>query len=239
MEQCGKFKLMDRVLTRLRERGHKVLIFSQMTRMLDLIESFLSRETTAGRCTASTAACSGRSARSRWTSSTRIRATTSSCSPRGWTGDQPHRRGHGHHLRLGLEPAPGHAGHGPVPPHGQTKPVHILRLATAHSVEGKISSANKASAREARHHQGELQAGDREGGGGGEQEEQGERRRRDTDELIALLRGDVEDGGGPRAEHGHPDENLEMIMNRDDLISEAPPNPPTGPGWRRWRTGRG
>ena len=40
IEQCGKFRLLDRVMTKLREKGHKVLIFSQMTRMLDLIESF-------------------------------------------------------------------------------------------------------------------------------------------------------------------------------------------------------
>ena len=38
---CGKFALMHRLLERLRKRGHKVLIFSQMTRMLDLLESYL------------------------------------------------------------------------------------------------------------------------------------------------------------------------------------------------------
>jgi len=39
--QCGKFQLMDRLLTRLKAKGHKVLIFSQMTRMLDLISIYL------------------------------------------------------------------------------------------------------------------------------------------------------------------------------------------------------
>lgn len=29
VEQCGKFHLLDRLLTRLKARGHKVLIFSQ------------------------------------------------------------------------------------------------------------------------------------------------------------------------------------------------------------------
>ena len=41
IEQCGKFRLMDRILTQLRKKKHKVLFFSQMTKMLDLIESFL------------------------------------------------------------------------------------------------------------------------------------------------------------------------------------------------------
>jgi hypothetical protein len=39
--QCGKFRLMDRLLTQLKAKGHKVLIFSQMTRMLDLISVYL------------------------------------------------------------------------------------------------------------------------------------------------------------------------------------------------------
>lgn len=39
--QCAKFKLMDRLLVKLRERGHKVLIFSQMTKILDLLEYYL------------------------------------------------------------------------------------------------------------------------------------------------------------------------------------------------------
>ena len=38
--QCGKMQLLDRLLTSLRKSGHKTLIFSQMTRMLDLLESF-------------------------------------------------------------------------------------------------------------------------------------------------------------------------------------------------------
>ncbi|GBF95152.1 ATP-dependent DNA helicase [Raphidocelis subcapitata] len=41
VEQCGKMALMQRLLDRLKAGGHKVLIFSQMTKMLDLIESYL------------------------------------------------------------------------------------------------------------------------------------------------------------------------------------------------------
>uniref|UniRef100_A0A0B7AEL0 Helicase ATP-binding domain-containing protein n=1 Tax=Arion vulgaris TaxID=1028688 RepID=A0A0B7AEL0_9EUPU len=36
----GKMLVLDKMLTELKKRGHRVLIFSQMTRMLDLIEDF-------------------------------------------------------------------------------------------------------------------------------------------------------------------------------------------------------
>ncbi|GLJ08114.1 hypothetical protein SUGI_0081570 [Cryptomeria japonica] len=42
MEQCGKFQLLDRLLKHLKARGHKVLVFSQWTRVLDLLEYCLS-----------------------------------------------------------------------------------------------------------------------------------------------------------------------------------------------------
>lgn len=38
---CGKFVLLESMLTRLKRDGHRVLIFSQMTRMLDILEDFL------------------------------------------------------------------------------------------------------------------------------------------------------------------------------------------------------
>ncbi|QDZ22807.1 SNF2-related ATP-dependent DNA helicase [Chloropicon primus] len=41
VQQCGKMKLLDRLLTKLRKKNHKVLIFSQMTKMLDLLEVYL------------------------------------------------------------------------------------------------------------------------------------------------------------------------------------------------------
>jgi SNF2 family DNA or RNA helicase len=37
----GKLDLLAKMLTRLKEQGHRVLIFSQMTRMLDILEDFL------------------------------------------------------------------------------------------------------------------------------------------------------------------------------------------------------
>lgn len=41
---CGKMKLLDRLIERLKKDGHKVLIFSQMTKMLDLLESHLTQQ---------------------------------------------------------------------------------------------------------------------------------------------------------------------------------------------------
>ena len=38
----GKMVLLDKLLARLRQDGHRVLIFTQMTRILDILEMFLS-----------------------------------------------------------------------------------------------------------------------------------------------------------------------------------------------------
>lgn len=37
---CGKMALLDKLLVKMKERGHRVLIFSQMTRMLDIMEDY-------------------------------------------------------------------------------------------------------------------------------------------------------------------------------------------------------
>lgn len=37
---CGKLALLDRLLPRLKQNGHRVLLFSQMTRVLDILEDF-------------------------------------------------------------------------------------------------------------------------------------------------------------------------------------------------------
>ena len=41
-EAAGKMTLLHHMLPRLKEEGHRVLIFSQMTRVLDLLEDYLS-----------------------------------------------------------------------------------------------------------------------------------------------------------------------------------------------------
>jgi SNF2 family DNA or RNA helicase len=38
---CGKLELLDRLLVKLRAGGHKVLLFSTMTSLLDLAETYL------------------------------------------------------------------------------------------------------------------------------------------------------------------------------------------------------
>ncbi len=40
IENCGKLRLLDKLLARLKEGGHRVLIFSQMTRLLDILEDY-------------------------------------------------------------------------------------------------------------------------------------------------------------------------------------------------------
>ena len=46
VEICGKMKVLDQMLTALIARDHKILIFSQMTRMLDIIQDFLNFKVT-------------------------------------------------------------------------------------------------------------------------------------------------------------------------------------------------
>jgi len=41
VEQAGKFKLLDRMLPKLKANGHKVLLFCQMTKMMDLVEDYM------------------------------------------------------------------------------------------------------------------------------------------------------------------------------------------------------
>lgn len=41
VENCGKLHMLDKLLKRLKERGSRVLIFTQMTRVLDILEDFM------------------------------------------------------------------------------------------------------------------------------------------------------------------------------------------------------
>lgn len=41
IRSSGKLILLDKLLIRLRERGNRVLIFSQMVRMLDILAEYL------------------------------------------------------------------------------------------------------------------------------------------------------------------------------------------------------
>lgn len=41
LKGSGKLILLDKLLTRLKQTGHRVLIFSQMVRMLDILAEYL------------------------------------------------------------------------------------------------------------------------------------------------------------------------------------------------------
>lgn len=41
VDNCGKMAVLDKLLKRLHERGHRVLLFTQMTRILDILEDYL------------------------------------------------------------------------------------------------------------------------------------------------------------------------------------------------------
>lgn len=41
MQRCGKFRMLDRLLVKLHASGHRVLLFSTMTKLLDLLEEYL------------------------------------------------------------------------------------------------------------------------------------------------------------------------------------------------------
>jgi SWI/SNF-related matrix-associated actin-dependent regulator of chromatin subfamily A member 5 len=40
IKNCGKLAVLDKLLPKLREQGSRVLIFTQMTRMLDILEDY-------------------------------------------------------------------------------------------------------------------------------------------------------------------------------------------------------
>lgn len=41
IKQCGKFNLLDKLLVKLKKAGHRVLLFSTMTKLLDLLEVYM------------------------------------------------------------------------------------------------------------------------------------------------------------------------------------------------------
>jgi ATP-dependent DNA helicase len=235
--QCGKFRLLDRLMTKLRAKGHKVLIFSQMTRMLDLIESFFEQRGGNFKVCRIDGSVQWQDRKTQmdlfntdpeygvFLLSTRAgglginltAADTVIIYDSDWNPHQDMQAMDRCH-RI-----------------GQTKPVHVLRLATAHSVEGKmLSRANSKLALEklvitkgnfrqeiGKEADATLKGGRKKASGGGVS----------TDELIALLRGDVDEKDGVPQSADISDENLEMIMCRDDLLGKAKPNPRSGPGW--------
>jgi len=106
---------------------------------------------------------------------------------------------------------------------GQTKPVHVYRLATAKSVEGKM--LKKAASKLALE---KLVVTT----GGFKQDKTDDDRAFGADELMALLKGESAPGDEDLPQSRNiSDTDLEMILDRRDLLGEIPPNPPRGVGW--------
>lgn len=228
IEQCGKMQLLNRLLTILRKNGHKTLIFSQMTRMLDLLESFFEqRGERVCRIDGSVKQEDRRNAIDMFNTdpavdifllSTRagglginlVAADTVIIYDSDWNPHQDMQAMDRVH-RI-----------------GQTRPVHVYRLATANSVEGKMlaRAASKLKLEKLVISGANLKQGTTK---------EKSTESMSTEELIALLKGrDLNTGLDEDIPQSGviDDKNLEIITRRKDLTGEQPvPNPEQGVGW--------
>ncbi|CAL6402739.1 unnamed protein product [Bathycoccus prasinos] len=225
--QCGKMQLLDRLLTSLRKSGHKTLIFSQMTRMLDLLESFFEqRGERVCRIDGSVKQEQRRDAIDAFNKDPTVDIFLLSTRAGG--------------LGINLTAADTviiydsdwnpHAdmqAMDRVHRIGQTKPVHVYRLATANSVEGKMLSraASKLKLEKLVISGANLKQGTTK---------QKSTESMSTEELVQLLKG----GGSTGTDEDMPqsgvisDKDLRVITSRKDLTGEqAKPNPERGVGW--------
>uniref|UniRef100_A0A0E0QS05 Uncharacterized protein n=1 Tax=Oryza rufipogon TaxID=4529 RepID=A0A0E0QS05_ORYRU len=211
LEQCGKFQLLNRLLSLLLARKHKVLIFSQWTKVLDIIEYYLE---TKGLQIAEFNDLN--SSMNIFILSTRAgglginltSADTCILYDSDWNPqmdlqamDRCHRI-------------------------GQTRPVHVYRLATSHSVEGRI--IKKAF--------GKLRLEHVVIGKGQFEQDRAKPNALDEAELLALLR-DEQGDEDRMIQTDISDEDLLKVMDRSDLTGPpanadaAPLVPLKGPGW--------
>ncbi|TVU45339.1 hypothetical protein EJB05_04824 [Eragrostis curvula] len=227
LEQCGKFQLLDRLLNSLLSRRHKVLIFSQWTKVLDLIDYYLdSKGIEACRIDGSVKLEERRrqiaefndvnSSLNVFILSTRAgglginltSADTCILYDSDWNPqmdlqamDRCHRI-------------------------GQTRPVHVYRLATSQSVEGRI--IKKAF--------GKLKLEHVVIGKGQFEQTNAKPNVLDEAELLALLR-DEQAEEDRMIQTDISDDDLLKLMDRSDLsgppgaADAAPLIPLKGPGW--------
>ncbi|CAA3021982.1 ATP-dependent DNA helicase DDM1 isoform X1 [Olea europaea subsp. europaea] len=232
--QCGKFQLLDRLLAKLFERKHKVLIFSQWTKILDIMEYYFSEKGFEVCRIDGNVKLSERkrqieefndvnsnyrifllSTRAGGLGINLTSADTCILYDSDWNPqmdlqamDRCHRI-------------------------GQTKPVHVYRLTTAQSVEGRIlkRAFSKLKLEHVVIGKGQFKQERTKADGSDVMTEE---------ELLAVLRDD-EDGEDKWIQTSISDENLEKILDRSDLITsssddennEAKPTPIPlkGPGW--------
>ncbi|KAI3870664.1 hypothetical protein MKX03_000624 [Papaver bracteatum] len=234
VEQCGKFCLLDRLLEKLLARKHKVLIFSQWTKMLDLIDYYLSekglqvcridgsvklderkRQIQEFNDIDSSYRIFILSTRAGGLGINLTSADTCILYDSDWNPqadlqamDRCHRI-------------------------GQTRPVHVYRLATAQSVEGRLlkRAYSKLKLEHVVIGKGQFQQ---------ERTPTSLEAIEETD-ILALLQ-DVEDPEEKMIQTDISDESLDKVMDRADLIAESKSEEDTnactgfvlplkGPGW--------
>ncbi|KAG9440969.1 hypothetical protein H6P81_021134 [Aristolochia fimbriata] len=232
VEQCGKFCLLDRLLTHLLARKHKVLIFSQWTKVLDIIDYYFSekglevcridgsvklderkRQIQEFNDLNSNVRIFLLSTRAGGLGINLTAADTCILYDSDWNPqmdlqamDRCHRI-------------------------GQTRPVHVYRLATSHSVEGRI--LKKAF--------GKLKLEHLVIGKGQFQQERSKANTLEDYELLALLQ-DVEDAEDKLIQTDISDEDLLRVLDRSDLLTSSTEDkssavadgnglPLKGPGW--------
>ena len=216
LASCGKLKLLDRLLTRLRAKGHRVLIFSQLTRMLDLLDTSLD-ERGFNRCRIDGGV--------HWEERRDQIAAFNDASTDSFVFLLSTRAG-----GLGLNltaadtviiydsdwnPHQDMQAMDRVHRIGQTKPVHVYRLATAHSVEGKMlkRAGSKLMLERLVITQGNFQEV-KEGNSKGSS--------LSSNELVALLRGETAGDEGMPQSGVISDADLEILMDRRDLDGTLP-----------------
>ncbi|KAK1287688.1 ATP-dependent DNA helicase DDM1 [Acorus calamus] len=232
VEQCGKFRLLERLLTILLARKHKVLIFSQWTKILDLIDYFLNekglevcridgqvklderkRQIQEFNDLNSTVSIFLLSTRAGGLGINLTAADTCIIYDSDWNPqmdlqamDRCHRI-------------------------GQTRPVHIYRLVTSHSVEGRM--VKRAF--------GKLKLEHVVIATGQFQQERNKSNTLEEAELLALLRDEV-DEEDKLVQTDICDEDLLQVLDRSDLVDAhatakdgieraVSALPLKGPGW--------
>ncbi|XP_068656090.1 ATP-dependent DNA helicase DDM1-like isoform X3 [Aristolochia californica] len=209
VEQCGKFQLLDRLLAQLLARKHKVLIFSQWSKVLDIIDYYFSekglqvfridgkvklderkRQIQEFNDSNSNARIFLLSTRAGGLGINLTAADTCILYDSDWNPqmdlqamDRCHRI-------------------------GQTRPVHVYRLATSHSVEGRM--LKKAF--------GKLKLEQLVIGKGQFQQERSKANTLEEYELLALLQ-DAEDAEDKLIQTDISDEDLLKVLDRSDLAA--------------------
>ncbi|XP_078170989.1 chromatin remodeling 1 [Carex rostrata] len=225
LKQCGKFRLMDRLLSLLLAQKHKVLIFSQWTKVLDILDYYLAEKNfevcridgnvkLAERKRQIDLFNDMNSNLNIFLLSTRAgglginltAADTCILYDSDWNPqcdlqamDRCHRI-------------------------GQTKPVHVYRLATANSVEGRI--IKRAF--------GKLKLEHVVIGKGQFHQDRVKQNTFEDEELLALLRDDPSEED-KLIQADISDDDLSRVMDRSDLVGPAGSCnsvlPLKGPGW--------